>query len=224
MKTGNTYTKWLKELKNRIRQSQIKAAVKVNSELLRLYWNMGKDIVDRQMEAKWGSGFFEQLSKDLRSEFPNMEGFSATNLKYIKRFYQFYVKDSQIRQQSTDELQSSSQQLQVVKNKKLPIRPQLVDELYDHPIFQIPWGHHREIITKCKNIKEALFYVQKTIENGWSRAVLMNFIEADLYSAQGKALNNFKRLLPEPQSDLANQIIKDPYNFDFIILKAVCPA
>ena len=169
MKTGNAYTKWLKDVKNRIRQSQIKAAVKINSELLRLYWDMGQDIVDRQMEAAWGSGFFEQLSKDLRSEFPHMEGFSTTNLNYIKRFYQFYTKDSQIRPQLVDELQSTNKQLQVAKNKRHQIRHQAGDELSDHPIFQVPWRHHIEIITKSKSIKEALFYVQKTIENGWSR-------------------------------------------------------
>jgi len=190
MKTGNAYNKWLKDVKNRIRHSQIKAAVKINSELLRLYWDMGQDIVDRQMEAAWGSGFFEQLSKDLRSEFPHMKGFSIANLKYIKRFYQFYTKDSQIRQQLVDELQSSNKQLQVAQSKKPPIRQQLADELEDHPIFQIPWGHHIQIFTKSKSIKEALFYVQKTIENGWSRAVLMNFMEADLFSAQGKSLTN----------------------------------
>jgi predicted nuclease of restriction endonuclease-like (RecB) superfamily len=108
--------------------------------------------------------------------------------------------------------------LQQADNKQSIIRPQFVDELENHPIFQIPWGHHVQIITKCKSVHEALFYVQKTIKNGWSRAVLMNFLEADLYSAQGKALNNFSKLLPEPQSDLANEILKDPYNFDFLTL------
>jgi predicted nuclease of restriction endonuclease-like (RecB) superfamily len=108
--------------------------------------------------------------------------------------------------------------LQQADNKQSIIRQQLVDELETHPLFQIPWGHHVQIITKCKSVHEALFYVQKTIKNDWSRAVLMNFMEADLYSAQGKALNNFSKLLPEPQSDLANEILKDPYNFDFLTL------
>jgi predicted nuclease of restriction endonuclease-like (RecB) superfamily len=115
------------------------------------------------------------------------------------------------RQQVVDDLQQTD-------NKQSTIRQQLVSELETHPIFQIPWRHHVEIITKCKSVKEALFYVQKTIKNGWSRAVLMNFMEADLYSAQGKAPNNFSKLLPEPQSDLANEILKDPYNFDFLTL------
>ncbi|MDR1115369.1 MAG: DUF1016 N-terminal domain-containing protein [Tannerella sp.] len=205
------YKQWLGELKRRIRQSQIKAAIKVNSELLRLYWDLGRDIVVRQMEAAWGSGFFEQLSKELRSEFPNMSGFSESNLKYCKRFYLFYNQNNIILQQVVAKLEATNRHqlgsdLQQADNKQNIIRHQVGDELEDHPIFQIPWRHHVEIFTKCKSIHEALFYVQKTIKNGWSRAVLMNFMEADLYSAQGKALNNFSKLLPEPQSDLANEI------------------
>ena len=208
---------WLVDLKIRIRQSQIKAMVKVNSEMLRLYWDLGRDIVVRQMEAAWGSGFFEQLSKELRAEFPEMKGFSSTNLKYCQRFYQFYNQENTIRQQVVDVIRHQlGDELQVVDNKDDVIRPQVVDELDNHPVFQVPWRHHVEIFTKCKSVHEALFYVQKTIENGWSRSVLMNFLEADLYSAQGKALNNFSRLLPEIQSDLANEILKDPYNFDFV--------
>ena len=183
MKKNKEYKQWLIDLKNRIRQSQIKAAVKVNTELLLLYWDLGKDIIARQMETVWGSGFFEQLSKDLRSEFPDMQGFSSTNLKYCKRFYLFYTKDPLICQQAVGELPHQvSTELKVNKNRKNAIRHQLGDELENHPIFQIPWRHHIEIFTKCKSVKEALFYVQKTIENGWSRAVLMNFLEADLLS------------------------------------------
>ena len=219
MKMSSDYKQWLTDLKSRIRHSQVKAAVKVNTELLRMYWDLGQDIVNRQMEAFWGSGFFEQLSKDLRSEFPDMQGFSSTNLKYCKRFYLFYTQDDSNRPQVVGEFSPHfGDQSHVIDKKEDKFRPQVVDELAEHPIFQIPWGHHREIIAKCKSVKEALFYVQKTIENGWSRAVLMNFMEADLFSAQGKALTNFQRLLPEPQSDLANQILKDPYNFDFLTL------
>jgi predicted nuclease of restriction endonuclease-like (RecB) superfamily len=218
MKKSNDYKQWLIDLKNRIRQSQIKAAVKVNSCLIHLYWDMGQDIVNREMESAWGSGFFEQLSKDLRSEFPRMQGFSSTNLKYIKRFYLFYAQEGIIRQQLVNELPIKTGKLKQV-NKNIPNRQQLADDLNEHPIFQIPWFHHVQIFTKSKSLSEALFYVQKkTIENGWSRSVLMNFMETDLFSAQGKALTNFSRLLPQPQSDLANQILKDPYNLDFITL------
>jgi len=219
MKKDGDYKSWLADLKSRIRQSQIKAAVKVNAELLRLYWDLGQDIVARQMEKTWGSGFFEQLSKDLRSEFPDMQGFSERNLLYVKRFYQFYTQDNTISPQVVDVIpQQLVAELQAVDNKGDIIRHQVGGELGDHPIFQIPWGHHIQIFSKSKSVKEALFYVQKTIENGWSRAVLMNFMAADLFAAQGKALTNFSRQLPEPQSDLANQILKDPYNFDFLTL------
>ena len=187
-KTDNEYKQWLIDLKKRIRQGQIKAAIRVNTELLHLYWDLGHDIVARQMEAVWGSGFFEQLSKDLMIEFPDMKGFSSTNLKYCKRFYLFYTQDDATRQQVADTIRHQlGDEIQLAENKKVTIRPQLVDELDNHPVFQIPWRHHVEIITKCKSVHEALFYVQKTTKNGWSRAVLMNFLEADLYSAQGKS-------------------------------------
>jgi len=104
MKKDNDYKQWLTDLKSRIRQSQIKAAIKVNEELLRLYWDLGQDIVARLLEAAWGSGFFEQLSKDLRSEFPDMQGFSERNLLYIKRFYQFYTQDNTILKQVVEEI------------------------------------------------------------------------------------------------------------------------
>jgi len=186
MKFDKEYKKWLIDLKSRIRKSQIKAAIKVNTENLHLYWDLGHDIVVRQMEAAWGSGFFEQLSKDLRSEFPDMQGFSSTNLKYCRRFYLFYAQDNSNRQQLVDEIpQQLVAELQAANNKGDIIRHQVGDELVDHPMFQIPWRHHVQIFTKSKSMKEAFFYIQKTIENGWSRAVLMNFIEADLFFANG---------------------------------------
>ena len=232
---------WLTDLKLRIRQSQIKAMIKVNDEMLRLYWDLGRDIVVRQMDAKWGSGFFAQLSKELKAEFPEMQGFSVANLRFTKRFYSFYSQDVSIRYQLGNELQMLENEdntifhqlgeelenenfhqvgaeVQIVDDEVNTIRQQLVSELGNHLIFQIPWGHHVQIFTKCKSVHEALFYVQKTIKNGWSRAVLMNFIEADLYNSQGKAINNFDRFLPDFQSDLAKEILKDPYNFGFLTL------
>lgn len=219
MTIDNTYRQWLLDLKQRIRQSQIKAAIKVNTELLRLYWDLGHDIVVRQMESTWGSRFFDRLSQDLRREFPEMKGFSSTNLKYCKRFYLLYSQDETICPQIAAEFPE-----QVVKRTEAPenesdiIRHQLGDEFEGYPIFQTPWRHHIEIMTKCSSVQEALFYVQKTIQNGWSRAVLMNFLESNLYLAQGKSINNFSRLLPAPQSDLAKELLKNPYNFDFLIL------
>lgn len=187
------YNNWLKDLKIYIRSQQIKAAIKVNVELLKVYWRLGGDISRLKSEAKWGSGFYESLSRDLKAEFPNMKGFSITNLKYCKRFYELYNQSDIIRHQVGDKISS--------------------------PIFSIPWRHHTEIISKCKSIDEALFYVNKTIENGWSRAVLLNFLDTKLHLTEGKAITNFRNSLPSPISDLAQQTLKDPYNFDFLTIR-----
>jgi predicted nuclease of restriction endonuclease-like (RecB) superfamily len=178
------YISFLQEIKSKIKTAQIKAAVKVNEELLRLYWDIAKMSVEKQKEAKWGDGIIEKISSDLKKEFPNMKGFSVTNIKYMRKWYLFWLKS-----------------------------PQVVDE-----IFKIPWGHNREIITKCKNIEEALFYVKKIIENGYSRAVLVHQIESNLYSRSKKAINNFDKHLPQIQSDLAKEQLKDLYCFDFLTL------
>ncbi len=182
------YSAWLKELKNNIRRVQIKAAVRINSELLQFYWNLGQDIVDRQKNANWGAGFLKQLSMDLSSEFPDMKGFSLTNLKYVRQWYLFYSQKIEKSQQAVDQL------------------------------TQIPWGHNIAIVSKCKNLDEALFYVQKTIQNSWARSVLIHQIESDLFRRAGQAITNFKATLPSPQSDLARETLKDPYNFDFLTL------
>lgn len=182
---ASDYKHWLQELKQRIRQSQIKAAVRVNTALLELYWSIGADIVDRQVEEKWGSGVIPQLSADLRAEFPEMQGFSTTNLWYIKKWYLFYSQE----------------------DIKLP---QVVGE--------IPWGHNREIITKCKSVEEALFYARKVNEEGWSRKTLLDYMEVDLYATQGHAITNFTQTLPAERSGLAIETLKDPYTFDFLTL------
>jgi predicted nuclease of restriction endonuclease-like (RecB) superfamily len=152
-----------------------------------------------------------------------MKGFSKSNLYSIKQFYLFYNQGNEIFQQVVGKLESTnlrqvSAGLNPSNNESLTIRLQVDDEFGNHPIFQIPWGHHIQIITKCESVNEALFYVQKTIKNGWSRAMLMNFIEVDLYQSQGKAITNFDGLLPDIQSDLAKETLKDPYNFDFLTL------
>lgn len=193
MPIDKEYKQWIKEIKSYIRRQQIKAAVKVNTELLKVYWRLGRDIATHKADAQWGSKFYESLSIELKTEFPDMRGFSVTNLKYCKRFYELYSQSNIISQQLVDEMEL--------------------------PIFSIPWGHHTEIIAKCKSVDEALFYVNKTIENGWSRAMLLNFLDTKLYLAEGKAITNFDRLLPAPMSDLAQQTLKDPYNFDFLTIR-----
>ncbi len=217
------FKQWLIDLKVRIRQSQLRAAVKVNSELLRLYWDLGKDIVIRQMDTVWGSGFYKQVHKELKSEFPDMHGFSKSNLYNMKKFYLFYTQENTDFQQLAGKLDDTNFQQAVgnlgnTDNKSIANRTLYDEEFKSNILFSIPWGHHIEIFSKCKSIHEALFYVQKTIKNGWSRAMLMNFMDADLYHAQGKSINNFDKLLPDVQSDLAKETLKDPYNFDFLTL------
>lgn len=194
------YKQWLISLKGKIRNSQFKAAVQVNETLLRLYWDMGREITDRQKNTRWGSGFLLQLSKDLHTAFPDMKGFSLRNLKYIRLFYQFYEKNSSAPQSS---FQSGQQPVAQLPNA----------------IFKIPWGHHVVLMSKCKSLQEALFYVQKTMDGNWSRSVLLNMLDRGLYEAGGKAVTNFSKNLPIPQGDLAQQTLKDPYVFDFLTMR-----
>ena len=196
------YKVWLADIKTRVRNAQIKAAVKVNTELLDLYWGLGRDIVAKQKKSKWGDGFLFQLSKDLIADFPDMKGFSVRNLKYIKQWFLFYSQARVIGQQPVG-LIGQQVVAQFVKQAVLQIT-------------QIPWGHNIAIVSKSKNIKEALFYVQKTILHSWSRSVLVHQMESGLYQREGKAVNNFAVTLPKSQSDLAAQTIKDPYIFDFL--------
>jgi predicted nuclease of restriction endonuclease-like (RecB) superfamily len=198
------YREWVKELKQKVRLSQLKAAVAVNTALLEFYWELGTEIVERQKTSIWGSGFLKQLSADLMAEFPDMKGFSEPNLRFIRRWVLFYLPE---RRNSVTACDRNAQQPAAIFMEQLV--PQLV---------KIPWGHNRVIITKCSDVEDALFYVRKTIENNWSRNVLTHQIESGLYERQGKAITNFDKTLPAPQSDLAQQIIKDPYNFDFLTL------
>ena len=178
------YKIWINELKNQVRSVQIKAAIAVNYELIKFYWELGKMISEKQEFYSWGEKLIEQISKDLKEEFPDMKGFSTRNIKYIRNFYAFY-NNSEIRQQL---------------------------------VAQIPWGHNILIYSKSKNIQEATFYIQQTIENNWSRDVLALQIKTNLFDRKGKSITNFKNTLPEPFSDLAEQTLKDPYIFDFLTL------
>ncbi len=196
IKNDPEYLAWVQELSERYRRSQIKAAVSVNREMLLFYWRLGKDIAELHAESRWGSGFFETLSRDLRKEIPDAKGFSPRNLRYMKRFYELFPVGP-------------------------AILPQVVAELPPcEGMFSIPWGHIRTIIDKCRgNREKAEFYIRKTVENGWSRAVLLNYLDSGLYERQGKAVNNFSSALPIPQGDLAREITRDPYQFDFLAIR-----
>ena len=205
LSNNKEYISWLKEVKSKIYSIQIKAAIAVNHTMLAFYWNLGKDIADNQNKNKWGDTVIEQLSEDLHKEFPEMKGFSRRNLFYMKKWYLFYNEQVQLVQQVVALIETPTKDNTIEKVQQL--------------VGQIPWGHNILIITKIKNITEALFYANETVKNAWSRAVLTMQIETDLFSRQGKAITNFNHTLPKPQSDLARQTLKDPYIFDILTSK-----
>lgn len=196
------YKDWIGQLSVQYRNAQIKAAVAVNTEMLQFYWELGKGIVAIQSENKYGSRFFEKLSRDLKEAIPEAKSFSVKSLYYIKRFYLMYSK---IFPQNEGKSEDPDQQEVIAKF------PQ-----FEGFLFQIPWMHHKLLIDKYFNNPEtALFYIRETIKHGWSRAVLDHMLDMKLHLRQGKAVTNFKVQLPETTSELAQEMTKDPYIFDF---------
>ncbi len=203
--------------------------MKVNRELLAFYWLLGKDIVEMKAESRWGSKLIDALSADLRAELPMVKGFSATNLRYVKRFYALYVPlfQAQVVTENVFEIEGTFPTFAKLPQvgEKLEsaqkISPQVGEKIESSLIFSIPWGHHKLIIDRCgkeENLDKAIFYVRQTVQNNWSRAMLLNFLDTDLYERQGKAITNFKATLPPETSELAQELTKDPYSFDFLTL------
>jgi predicted nuclease of restriction endonuclease-like (RecB) superfamily len=211
------YKQWLITIKAQVRQTQLKASITVNSELIKFYWELGKSIEEKQQEYQWGSSVIDQLAVDLKKEFPDVEGFSRSNLYYVKQFYLFYSQHS-IVQQPVGQLSKNPANTAKTKNKKVPqaLGKMQNSSIVQQAVGQIPWGHHILIITKVKDYQQALFYLYETIKNNWSRNVLALQIETSLHKRQGKSHNNFKLTLPKSQSDLAIQTLKDPYVFDIM--------
>jgi predicted nuclease of restriction endonuclease-like (RecB) superfamily len=196
-KLPSNYAHFLEDLKSRIRKAQVKAALAANSEIIRLYWDIGCLIVEKQTKDRWGASVIEKVASDLQAAFPGQEGFSPRNIWRMRAFYLAYIKD--VQNASKSGTRSNNQNL-----------PQLVAE--------IPWGHNCVLLEKIKNSHERFWYASMAVKFGWSRTVLVHQIESGLYERQGKAITNFKKTLPQEQSDLAQQIIKDPYMFDFLTL------
>jgi predicted nuclease of restriction endonuclease-like (RecB) superfamily len=224
IKLDADYAEWIAEVKHRYRSAQVKAAVKVNSEKLLFNWQLGRDLVMKKAEERWGSGVVEQVSMDLRREFPSAEGFSTSNLWRMKQWYLFY-STAGVQLKSLLEmpkLARAVRELQVsdtLDNIKLaqPVREDMKQPVSEFPLFfaLVPWGHHIDIMVKCKSIDEALFYIRETIENGMSRAALQNCIKANLYEHKGKIENNFTEHLPALQSKLVKEVLKENYDFGF---------
>ena len=188
--TDKEYISWIADLAKRYRSSQIKAATSVNEEMLRFYWSVGEDIEKRQMENRYGSHFYERVSKDLKKALGLTRGLSETTIRYARYFYVLYSQLIENHQQAAEDLQI---------------------------VFKIPWAHHMTIIDKVKgNTQKGIYFVRKSLENGWSRGVLLNFLSSDLYERQGAAQTNFSFTLPIPESDLAQELLKSPYDFSFL--------
>ena len=178
------YDEFLKSLKERIKISQIRAALSVNRELLQLYWRIGRDILERQQSLGWGASVIDRLANDLKTAFPGQSGFSPRSLKYMRKFAEIWPDEQFVQQ----------------------------------PIAQLPWGHHITLMEVAKTPEDRLWYAQAAREHGWSRNILIQQIESGLKKRQGRAATNFHVALPSPQSDLAQQVLKDPYCFDFLTL------
>lgn len=213
------YHELLQEIKQHIRSAQAKAVLAVNTSLIQLYWNLGKKIAENQALFEGRNNYVAQLEKDLRSEFPDTKGFSRSNLFFIRKFYQFYSVGFSVQQLdrlnekgTSDDFMQQVAALGTNDSVEQPVRLNVA-------LFSVPWGHHVLILNKIKNLEEALFYLQQTIEHNWSRAVLTLQIELNLYNRQGKAITNFNSTLPEQQALMAAQILKDPYNFSFLTLE-----
>lgn len=217
------YVQWIYDVKQRFRKAQIKAAVKVNSEQLLFNWQLGRDLVERKAEEKWGNGIVEQVSLDLQAAFPETKGFSARNLWFMKQWYSFYASKAEtaaLISNLENRIDTGSLKLNQVGSE---IQEQILNQVGSEMIFPsffayVPWKHHVLIVQKCETIDEALFYIQRTIEKGLSRNALDDCIRANLYQMSGAAVTNFSDHLPAPQGKLAQELLKENYDFGFISL------
>jgi predicted nuclease of restriction endonuclease-like (RecB) superfamily len=238
------YATILADLKTRVRAAQLRAAVSVNRGLIALYWDIGKTIVEAQKNQGYGKEVVKRLAADLQKEFPGMAGFSPQNVWYMRSFYLVWMEDFQKLQQPVGEFKPPilSQAVRELPESKLSqsvtesaivaqpalqtpaaILPQAVAESFiapPEPMASLPWGHNIVLLDKLKSAADRLWYARKAVEHGWSRAVLAHHIGAQLHKREGKAVTNFQCTLPPPQSDLAEQTLKDPYNFDFLTLRS----
>ena len=197
--TPNNYLHIVASLKEKIRQAKTKASLAVNKELLNVYWEIGNTILEQQKTEGWGSKVIDRLSQDLKHEFPDMQGLSIRNIKYMRAFAEAYP-EFVIVQPTLAQIQNTDNQLITI---------------VQHAVAQLPWSHNIVLLDKVKNLEERVFYAQKTIENNWSKNVLILQIDNKLIERQGKAITNFPQTLPLPQADLAKEMLKNPYVLDF---------
>jgi predicted nuclease of restriction endonuclease-like (RecB) superfamily len=254
LRLPSDYAVWLTALKERVRSAQLRAASRANQELIALYWDIGRSIVEGQRDRGYGKQVVERLAADLQAEFPGLAGFSPLNVWRMRAFYEAYAGGPRILSQAVTELASAAEVAQPVRqmaDRKLSqpvtelagtigqqavaqldsslasVEPSIVQQPVrqldagpPEPMASLPWGHNLLLLHKLKSPAERLWYAQAAVENGWSRAVLGVQIEQRAHLRAGKAVTNFVATLPPPQSDLAQQTLKDPYVFDFLTLDA----
>ena len=217
MLADKEYVNWLADVKARYRQSQIKASVRVNTTMLEFYWSIGRDLVRMRAEQKWGAGVVKQFALDMRQAFPNEKGFSYSNVKDMKRWYLFYY-ERVIKGQQVVGLLENEKGHQVGDEMKPEEKSQQAAGLLEMPSLfgKVPWTHHVYIVSKSESLDEALFYIKRITDEGWSRSRLEDKMTDRLYQTQGKAITNFDATLPAPQSQLAKELLKNKYNLSFI--------
>ena len=214
------YAHWLADLKTRIQNAQQRASLAVNHELIGLYWQIGRDILARQAAQGWGAKVIDRLSQDLRAAFPEMKGFSRSNLKYMRVFAEAWPEFG-IGQQPAGQLEGGSIVQGALGQRESGFVQQAAGQLESGPfvrqlLHNLPWFHLCTLLDKLKTREDRLWYAQKAIINNWSRNILVMQIESRLMERSGGAVTNFALTLPKPQSDLARESLKDPYRFDFL--------
>ena len=208
------YGTLLADIKARVKSARMRAGLAANRELLRLYWDIGRMILDRQDREGWGAKVIDRLSWDLQRAFPGQQGYSPRNLKYMRAFAGAWP--------AFEIVQQAAAQLEPQQTEAGKVR-QVAEQISSGPIVQAPlaqlsWYHHLALLDKLEKRQDRLWYAAKAVEYGWSRNVLALQIDSGLHQRQGKAVTNFKATLPPAQSDLAQGITKDPYLFDFLTL------
>ena len=199
----NQFNDWVAEISQKYEQSQFKAAYKVNSELIKFYFELGKEINESNFKKEYGNNFYTKFSKEIKKMLPKTTGFSPQNLRYVESFYILYRK---IFPQVVGKFEKVKNQISEINTNNLVLER----------LFLVPWGHHRIIVDNFKNDPtKAWFYINKIIENNWSRSMLENYINAMLFEREGKSINNFSTTLSDISSQSITEISKDPYYFDF---------
>ncbi len=209
----------LADVKNRIQSAQTRAVLAVNAELVRLYWDIGRVIGERQRAEGWGAAVIPKLSRALNNELPELKGFSERNIKRMVAFHRDYPQPADIVPQPVAQLPGAHRPARASSGPAAnPIVPQAVAQLPDSLLWSVPWAHHVILMDKVPEIPLRRWYMEQALGHGWSRNVLAAQIEAKVHARQGQAVTNFERLMPAPQSELARQTLKDPYIFDFLTL------